>query len=255
MVLKYRIDSRIDQRQYIPAEFFVICCFKLISAETLHTKLLPELWLISSKQTKHPINIQNMKHIVLLLILSGSFIRCQSGTTDPVYDDKNSVEFWDLATGSHIAYIHIPAADTMNAIPLIFLHGGPGACQVNSFGKEAPAGWYHQLASKNFDVYIYDQVGSGLSERLDNPAEYTVKRHVQDLENIRIIVGNKPCILVGDSWGATLACHYMAAYPQHVIKAIFTSPGSIDIREWNDEYSRVPRKWINWQMTLSHLKS
>ncbi len=187
-----------------------------------------------------------MKNIILILFLSSSFVQCQSKSTNPVSFSKNSVEYWDLKTGSHIAYVHVPAKDSVNAVPLIFLHGGPGACQVNSFGKEAPVEWYNKLAGKKFDIYIYDQIGSGLSARLNDPTQYTVERHVSDLEEIRNIIGNKPCILIGDSWGSTLASHYMVKYPQNVIKAIFTSPGSIDIRDWNDEYSSVPRFLSGW---------
>jgi len=32
-------------------------------------------------------------------------------------------------------------------------------------------------------------------------------------------------VLLGDSWGATLAANYMAAHPQRVARVIFTSPG------------------------------
>ncbi|HLO60455.1 MAG TPA: alpha/beta hydrolase [Bacteroidales bacterium] len=190
-----------------------------------------------------------MQKVLLSLLLLNAFARCHPGDTGHVINNKTLVKFWDLKTGSHIAYVHLPADDSANATPLIFLHGGPGACQVNSFGKEAPVEWYEKLTRNNFDVYIYDQSGSGLSGRLSDPTQYTVDRHVSDLEEIRIIIGNKSCILIGDSWGATLATHYMAKYPQHVLKAIFTSPGSIDLRDWNDEYSNVPRflsGWYDW---------
>jgi proline iminopeptidase len=185
-----------------------------------------------------------MKPLLIFLLLA-VYARCdyvQSVTNNHRYP----VQYWDLSTGSHIAYIHIPPADSVHAIPLIFLHGGPGACQVNSFGKEAPQAWYTQLATHGFDIYIYDQVGSGLSARLTDPTQYTVERHIKDLECIRKLAGNKPCVLIGDSWGATLASHYMVAYPKNVVNAIFTSPGCIDTREWNEEYSAVPRFLSGW---------
>jgi pimeloyl-ACP methyl ester carboxylesterase len=42
-------------------------------------------------------------------------------------------------------------------------------------------------------------------------------------------------ILMGASWGGTLVATYMATYPQHVAKAIFTSPAPINEAEWSDE--------------------
>lgn len=183
---------------------------------------------------------------ILFLLLMALYARCDSVSSSAISSTDFPVQYCDLSTGSRIAYIHIPSADSAHATPLIFLHGGPGACQVNSFGKEAPEAWYTQLAAHGFDIYIYDQVGSGLSARLPDPTQYTVERHIRDLECIRQLAGNKPCVLIGDSWGATLASHYMAAYPENVVKAIFTSPGSIDTREWNKEYSAVPRFLSGW---------
>src|SRR5260221_8635481 len=40
---------------------------------------------------------------------------------------------------------------------------------------------------------------------------------------------------MGASWGGTLVANYMASYPQHVAKAIFTSPATINEGEWSDE--------------------
>ena len=189
-----------------------------------------------------------MKSVFIVLVFNIA-ICCKSVPSMGETDYGNYIKYLDLETGSHIAFINIPASDSDHATTLIFLHGGPGACQVNSFGKEAPVEWYKNLAKHQFNIIIYDQVGSGLSGRLSDPSKYTVDRHIKDLECIRLIAGDKPCILIGDSWGSTLATHYMAKYPKNVIKAIFTSPGSIDIRDWNDEYSPVPRfpfGWYDW---------
>ena len=76
--------------------------------------------------------------------------------------------------------------------------------------------WYASLAQRGFDVYVYDQTGSGLSARLNDPRAYTVARHVADLEAIRQTIGAARMILIGDSWGATLAANYIAAHPDRV---------------------------------------
>ena len=86
---------------------------------------------------------------------------------------------------------------------LVLVHGGPGAYQVAHFTEHRD--WYDRLASLGLDVYLYDQVGSGLSPRLADPRRYTVARHVADLEAIRVAIGAERMILLGDSWGATLS--------------------------------------------------
>jgi proline iminopeptidase len=57
--------------------------------------------------------------------------------------------------------------------------------------------------------------------------DYTIARAVEDLEAIRLQLHAERMILIGHSWGSTLAASYMAKYPSHVSKAVFHSPGSI----------------------------
>lgn len=141
--------------------------------------------------------------------------------------------YWDLPSGSHIAYLKMPgegtSGGTRQETPIVRLHGGPGAAAVATTHF---AGLYQGLARAGFDVYIYDQVGSGLSGRLANPRDYTVARHVADLEAIRQKIGAERMILMGDSWGTTLAAAYMAAHPERVARAIFTSPAVLSYAEW-----------------------
>ncbi|WP_433604813.1 alpha/beta hydrolase [Prescottella agglutinans] len=133
------------------------------------------------------------------------------------------VEFWELPTGSRIAYVHAPAAGATQRrdTPVIFVHGGPGTP-----GEGIPTGG-EALAAVGFDVYAYDQVGAGRSSRLADVTEYTVERQVEDLEAIREELGAERLILVGRSWGGSLTAQYLAAHPDRVAKAVFVAPGAI----------------------------
>lgn len=148
------------------------------------------------------------------------------------------VRYWNLSTGSHIAYLKIPAQPKTMATPIIMVGGGPGEEDVADRSKTK---YFGQLAQLGYDVYFYDQIGSGLSARLKDPGQYTLARHVADLEAIRVKIGAKKVILMGASWGGTLVANYMAAYPQYVAKAIFTSPAPIDYAEWPDFGSIISR--------------
>ncbi|MYW03029.1 alpha/beta fold hydrolase [Streptomyces sp. SID3343] len=129
------------------------------------------------------------------------------------------VRYRDLPTGSRIAYSHVAAVGTPRPDPVVFLHGGPGTANdgVSDAGKA--------LAADGFEVYAYDQIGSGRSGRLDDPSGYTVARHVADLDALRVAIGAERIIVVGQSWGGALAAHYLAAHPDHVAKAVLSSPG------------------------------
>lgn len=69
------------------------------------------------------------------------------------------VRYWDLTTGSRLAYIFTAATGDARRAPVIFLHGGPG--QVRLVDDELRAA----LAEDGFDVYAYHQYGAGLSSR------------------------------------------------------------------------------------------
>ncbi len=140
-----------------------------------------------------------------------------------------SASYWDLQTGSRIAYLHYPAKSPTKQTPVVFLHGGPGAFAVDH--DPDAEHFFQQIAASGFDVYLYDQFGSGKSSRTRDPREYTVRRQVADLEAIRTKIGAKKLILIGESWGAILAAHYIVTYPDRCAKVIFDAPGALDQRE------------------------
>ncbi len=158
----------------------------------------------------------------------------------------DSVRYWDLPTGSHIAYVRTSGTRGADLPPVIYLHGGPGAYEVASL--PAYRRFVDEWARLGFDVYFYDQAGSGLSGRLSDPTAYTVERHVADLEAIRQRIGAARVVLIGESWGATLAAHYIAAHPGVVGRAVFVSPGVIDRRDWEAAPAvlRFDRELLAW---------
>jgi proline iminopeptidase len=131
---------------------------------------------------------------------------------------------WRLATGSSIAYVHVPSRrPAPRATPVVFLHGGPGVPDLHGDSR-----YFGQLASDGFDVYVYAQVGSGSSSRLADPRQYTVARHVRDLEAIRERIGAERLILLGHSWGGLIAATYAAHHPRRVARLVLSSPHPLD---------------------------
>ncbi|MFD9124542.1 alpha/beta fold hydrolase [Kitasatospora sp. NPDC059571] len=132
-----------------------------------------------------------------------------------------ATRFWDLPTSSRIAYTYTGPPVPSSQPPVIVVHGGPGAPDV----RQDPLA--HALAAAGFDVYIYQQVGSGLSSRLPNVYDYTLARDVADLDAIRAKLGASKIILVGNSFGGKLTANYMAVHPDRVAKAVISSPIAI----------------------------
>lgn len=170
--------------------------------------------------------------LALILILAAT-MHAPSAPLLPVPPMPN-MQYWSLDTGSQIAYTKVPAQGSVRATPIVFLHGGPGWMIQGS-----DIAFYGQLSKLGFDVYLYDQVGSGRSSRLADMRQYGTARHVADLEAIRRIIGADKMILIGQSWGNTLAVDYMAAHAGNVEKIVFSSPGAMwDVGRFAFDYSR-----------------
>jgi proline iminopeptidase len=127
--------------------------------------------------------------------------------------------FWELSTGSRIAYVRVPAEGEARRAPVIFLHGGPGVPDMKGDSQ-----YFGELARNSFDVYVYDMVGRGRSYRLADPRGYTLERDIADLEEIRVKIDAERVILIGHSYGGALAAAYASFYPEHVSKMILSSP-------------------------------
>jgi proline iminopeptidase len=131
--------------------------------------------------------------------------------------------FWHLSTGSTIGYTCISSTSKESqAYPIIYLHGGPGGAISKRVIDDLKP-----LSDDGFDVYFYDQIGSGASSRLSDISEYTVQRQVDDLNEIITKINSGKVTLVGQSWGSVLAAAYLSKHPERIDKIIFTSPGPI----------------------------
>ncbi len=168
-----------------------------------------------------------IRRVIISLLLSVSvillFVLFVPRTYDvPHIKEQKGTLYWNLTSGSRIAYTFIPAKGIKKPYPVIFLQGGPGG-----FYTEKTIEQFKAFSENGYDVYLYDQIGGGHSARLENIREYTADRHRIDLEEIVKVIGADKVIFVAQSWGAILATLFIADNPLKVEKVIFTSPGPI----------------------------
>ena len=140
----------------------------------------------------------------------------------PQMPKRKGTQYWDLQTGSKIAYTLVSAKGMKKPYPIIFLQGGPGG-----FISDRNIEMLAPLSEDGFDVFLYDQIGSGQSERLADINEYTADRHKKDLEELIKKIGSEKVIFIGQSWGAILTTLFIADNPDKVEKVILTGPGPI----------------------------
>jgi len=109
-----------------------------------------------------------------------------------------------------------------NGVPVLFLHGGPGAGASPSHRRFFDPGFYR--------IVIFDQRGSGRSRPLGETQANTTQHLIADIERLREHLQIEKWSLFGGSWGSTLALAYAQAYPQRcsalVLRGIFLSSQS-----------------------------
>src|SRR3989442_3714468 len=104
--------------------------------------------------------------------------------------------------------IYVESVGQADGIPAVYLHGGTGSgCQPDH---------RRLLRSERFHAVLFDQRGAGRSRPKGRREDNTLPHLISDLETIRETFGFERWIIVGGSWGATLALAYAQAHPDRV---------------------------------------
>jgi proline iminopeptidase len=104
--------------------------------------------------------------------------------------------------------IYVESVGRADGIPAVYLHGGPGSgCQPDHRRLFDP---------ERFHVILFDQRGAGRSRPKAGREDNTLPHLIADMEIIREKFGFERWIIVGGSWGATLALAYAQAHPNRV---------------------------------------
>jgi L-proline amide hydrolase len=142
-----------------------------------------------------------------------------------------ATEGWIDFRGHRVWYAVVGDLGTPGKLPLLCLHGGPGACHdyLESLAR---------LAVGGRPVVFYDQLGCGNSDQPDDPALWTVALFVEEVGVVRRALALKRMHLLGQSWGGMLAMEYLLTKPQGVASAtIASSPASMG--QWVAEANRL----------------
>ena len=130
-----------------------------------------------------------------------------------VYARRSRADPFAPLTSEHLAVgeghqIYVESVGRAGGIPAVYLHGGPGSgCQPDHRRLFDP---------ERFHAVLFDQRGAGRSRPKGGREHNTLAHLIADMETIRAKFGFERWIVVGGSWGATLALAYAQAHPQRV---------------------------------------
>ncbi|MEA2884759.1 MAG: proline iminopeptidase [Bradyrhizobium sp.] len=104
--------------------------------------------------------------------------------------------------------IYVETVGRADGIAAVYLHGGPGSgCQPDHRRLFDP---------ERFHAVLFDQRGAGRSRPKGGREANTLPHLIADMERIRSHLGIARWMLVGGSWGATLALAYAQTHPARV---------------------------------------
>ena len=105
----------------------------------------------------------------------------------------------------------------IDGIPVLFLHGGPGAGSMSVHRRF--------FDPNSYRVVIFDQRGAGRSEPQGCLDRNTTRDLLSDIERLRIHLKIDRWLIFGGSWGSTLALAYGQAFPERclgfILRGIF----------------------------------
>lgn len=129
-------------------------------------------------------------------------------------------------------YKIVGAQEDPGKLPLLLLHGGPGACHDYLWSLAA-------MAETGRRVIFYDQLGCGLSHiGVSKPELWTVELYCEEIDAVRAALGLDRIHLLGQSWGGMLAMEYLIRQPRGIASAtIASSPASMV--QWVAEANRL----------------
>lgn len=133
----------------------------------------------------------------------------------PVIEPYNN----GLLKVSDIHTLYYEEVGNPNGQPAVVLHGGPGAgCSPDMRRFFDP---------KHYRIILFDQRACGRSSPLAVLEENTTWDIVEDIEKLRKHLGIKKWLVLGGSWGSTLALSYSQKHPEQVshliLRGVFLS--------------------------------
>jgi proline iminopeptidase len=145
--------------------------------------------------------------------------------------------------------LYVEECGDPGGIPVIFLHGGPGAGLSPLHRRFFDPAQYR--------IVLFDQRGTGRSTPFGELRDNTTAHLVADIEQIRERAGIDRWLVFGGSWGSTLALAYAQAHPQRatgvIVRGVYL--GREEENRWFNEADGgarwiFPERWARYEALI-----
>ena len=138
--------------------------------------------------------------------------------------------------GLEISILHLPAKTITGQLPVLFVHGLSFPSELSFGFRMSGMSWMDDLAQRNFDSYAIDLLGYGSADHYPQitksqvngkppgMADEVYKDVDKAVAYILTKTGANQIILIGHSWGGSVAMLYAEKHPENIAKLTLFAP-------------------------------
>ncbi len=169
-----------------------------------------------------PASCLGRRSLVALMIMGLALATLTAAEPGRIIAQHEIREGFIAVTGGKVWFRIIGAGKP--GLPLLTLHGGPG-------GTSEPFEALAPLADER-PLVLYDQLGSGRSDRPADNSPYTIERYVEELVQVRAALGLTRIHLLGHSWGTMLAIDYLLTRKPTGLSCLILAGPALSASRW-----------------------
>ncbi|MHA4810668.1 alpha/beta fold hydrolase [Flavitalea flava] len=149
--------------------------------------------------------------------------------------DYDTIKIESHIKGLNVAMLHRQPQTITGNFPVLFIHGSSFPSSLSFGFRMSGLSWMDYMAENNFESFALDFLGYGNSDRYPEMinaqstivvgiALETSKEIDKAIDWILNKTGSKQVILIGHSWGASVAALYATQHVEKVAKLILFAP-------------------------------
>lgn len=160
-------------------------------------------------------NRREVLALAALAAVSNAALAQQSGVSQSAasLEGPNGIRWITLSSGHKVWTQRLGRGETK----VLLLSGGPG------LSHEYMQCFAEFLPKNGYELYFYDQLGCGQSDKPTDKSLWALPRFVDEVDEVRAALGLDQMIIVGHSWGSILGIEYALRNPNRLAAFVLSN--------------------------------